>query len=158
MTTDFIDTDGVIAIVPFFRTEYNYDRDKVSQETALVCKDPSKTRQEFLDDANINVIVERFGIGHELPLNNTPPQTGDFTNIPDFRGAQDLIRKAQEVFGNLPAKIRAKFDNDPAKYIDWFHDPDNEAEAIRLGLATKPAEPQNNPVEPVTPPEPPKPA
>lgn len=141
-----------------FRTEYNYDRDEVSKETALYCKDGSKTRQEFLDDANINVIVERFGIGHEMPLNTVPPQTGDFTNIPDFRGAQDLIRKAQEVFASLPAKIRAKFDNDPAKYIDFFEDPDNESEAIRLGLAKKPEVQQNPPDQGVTPPEPPKPA
>lgn len=142
---------------PFFRTEYNYDMNIVTEQTALVCKDPSRTRQEFAEDADLNVIVARFGIGHEMPQNVTPPMSGDFSAVPDYRGAQDLLRKANEVFGNLPAKVRSRFDNDPAQYIDFLENPDNEAEAIALGLASKPA-PVDTPPDPQPAPGAPKPA
>lgn len=134
-----------------FRTEYNYDRNEASRETALICKDPSRTKQEFAEDADINHIIERFGIGYEMPTNVTPPQQGDFTNIPDFRGAVEMVREAQQLFGSLPAKIRNRFDNDPQQYIDFFHDPANQDEAIALGLATKRVEGQTAPNQPPAP-------
>lgn len=133
-------------MIPFFRTEYNYDRKEVSDETALYCKDPSRTKQEFAADADINTIIERFGIGYDMPLNTTPPASGDFTNIPDFRGAVDIVRQAQEVFNALPAKIRSRFENDAAKYIDFFEDPDNYDEARKLGLV-KPRQEVETPPE-----------
>lgn len=136
-------------MIPFFRTEYNYDRNEASQETALYCKDASRTKQEFAADADINTIIERFGIGYDMPLNTTPPASGDFTEIPDFRGAVDIVRRAQEVFNALPAKIRSRFENDAGKYVEFFNDPDNYEEARKLGLVKEPEEVQ-------TPPEPPK--
>jgi len=136
---------------PFFRTEYNYDRNKVSDETATVNNEPSKTRQEFAEEADINVIIERFGLGYEMPLNPVPPQQGDFTGLPNFTEAVQMIRKAQEVFNALPAKIRNRFENDPQKYIDFFHDPENQLEAVKLGLAKPPAAGDTPPAPPKAP-------
>ena len=49
----------------FCRSEYNYDRDKVSEETGLNCKDLSLAKQSFADECDINNIVKRFGLtGH----------------------------------------------------------------------------------------------
>lgn len=123
---------------PFFRTEHNYDRKAVSDATGTENKEPSLTRQEFADDADINTIVERLGLGYEIPLNNTPPKQGDFTNLPDFTAATKMIRQAQEIFNALPAKIRNRFQNDPEKYIEFFHDPENTDEAIKMGLVKAP--------------------
>lgn len=123
----------------FFRTLYNYDTNAASDETATVNNEPSKTRQEFADDSDINKIVERLGLGYEMPLNTTPPMQGDFTDLPDFRGAVTAIRNAEQIFGALPAKIRNRFENDPQQYIDFFHDPENKAEAIAMGLVKPPA-------------------
>lgn len=134
---------------PFFRTEYNYDRNEVSDQTATVNNEPSLTRQEFAADADINVIIERMGLGYEMPVNTIPPMDGDFTDLPDFTAATQMIRRAQEVFNALPAKIRNRFENDPQKYIDFFQDPENGLEAIKLGLVKPPL-----PVD--TPPAPPK--
>lgn len=132
---------------PFFRTEYNYDRNAVSDECGTQNSEPSKTRQEFAADADINTIIERFGIGYEMPLNTTPPEQGDFTNLPDFTGAVKMVRAAQEVFNALPAKVRSRFQNEPEKYIEFFHDPENYDEALKLGLV-KPRPPKDNPPEP----------
>lgn len=124
-----------------FRTEYNYDIEQIAKDTATYNKEPSLTRQEFAEDADINVIVERLGLGYTMPMNVTPPMQGDFSTVPDFRGARDMIRKAEKVFESLPAKTRARFDNDPQQYIDFFHDPANLNEAIALGLVSKPPQP-----------------
>lgn len=131
--------------IPFFRTEYNYNRDEVSRETGLRCGDASRTRQEFAQDADINTIVERFGIGHEMPINTKPPLSGDFTDLPDYKAALDMVRAADDLFGTLPAKIRSRFNNDPAQYIAFFEDPDNMDEAIKLGLAKAPPAVQDAP-------------
>ena len=46
---------------------------------------------------------------------------------------------ADEMFAELPAKIRGRFENNPQQFLDFCEDPDNEAEAIELGIANKPA-------------------
>jgi len=140
--------------IPFFRTEYNYDRDAVSDATGTSNDEPSLTRQEFAADADINTIIERMKLGYAMPINTTPPQQGDFTNLPDFTAATKMIRHAQEVFNALPAKIRNRFENDPQKYIDFFHDEDNRLEAEKMGLLKPKAEEDNPPTPPA--PEAPK--
>ena len=62
--------------IPFMRTPYNYSMDAVSEETGLECKDPSKTVQADKDDADINTIVKRFGLGMALPQGVRLPSTG----------------------------------------------------------------------------------
>lgn len=132
--------------IPNFRTEYNYDRNEVSDETGTKNLEKSMTKQEFAEDADINTIIERFGIGYEMPVNHMPPRSGDFTNLPDFTGAVKMVRQAQEVFNALPAKIRNRFQNEPSKYIEFFEDPDNYDEAVKLGLAMpRPPEPDPEP-------------
>lgn len=142
-------------IIPFFRTEHNYDRDAISDETGTRNLEPSMTKQEFAADADINTIIERFGIGYEMPLNTTPPQQGDFTELPDFTAAVKKVREAQEIFNSLPAKIRSRFQNEPEKYIEFFHDPDNYDEAVKLGLV-KPRPPEDTPPDPQPAPPAPK--
>ena len=118
----------------FLRSSFNYDRDAVSNETALECLDESKAIQSAEEESNINTIVRRFGISGELPNQVAMPQSGDFTNIPDFHTAMNLVRKAQEEFVRVPAEIRARFNNDPGRFMDFFDDPANYDEALKLGL------------------------
>lgn len=59
---------------------------------------------------------------------------GDFTEVTDFRGAQDLIVRAREAFDALPAAVRARFDHDAAKFVDFTSDDKNFDEAEALGL------------------------
>lgn len=124
----------------FFRTPYNYDTNKVSDETGLSCPEPTLAQQSFKDDADINVILERFNITGELPSSSREPQYGDFLDSPvDYKQALDVVMSAQSSFNELPARLRSRFDNDPAKYVDFVMDDKNRDEAIELGLldATK---------------------
>lgn len=124
--------------VPFLRTPYNYDVDKVSDETGLVCPDPSLAQQNFKDESDINYIVRQFGLTGQLPGQTISPQYGDFTGVLDYHSAVNAVLAAQDEFMDLPAQMRARFDNDPAKLIDFLGDEQNREEAIKLGLVANP--------------------
>lgn len=130
----------------FLRSTFNYDRDAASNESALECLDESKAIQSAEEESNINTIVRRFGISGELPGGYAMPQSGDFTNIPDFHTAMNLVRKAQEEFVKVPAEVRARFNNDPGRFMDFFEDPANYDEALKLGLVNaRPVPPSGTP-------------
>lgn len=121
----------------FLRTEFNYSMDDVSRETGLDCKDDSLAVQSARDETDINTIVRRFGLTGELPGDVDMPQSGDYSGVGDFHSAMNVVRKAQEEFMRVPAEIRARFNNDPQRFSDFFNDPVNQDEAIRLGFATR---------------------
>jgi len=119
---------------PFVRNPYNYDLDAASNESGLACLDPSLAQQHQKDDTDINIIVERFGLTGQLPNTITPPQYGDFSGVYDYHSAMNEVTNAKQNFMNLPAKIRARFDNDPSKLIDFLANDENRKEAVSLGI------------------------
>lgn len=149
--------------LPFVRNPYNYDVNEASDQAGLKCEDQSLTQQSFLEESDINFIAERYGLTGELPQVLHIPQYGDFTGVFDFQSAQNAVRLALEQFMELPAKVRARFDNNPQKLLDFMDDPENKPEAELLGLITKPkpdapqaptATPAPGATPPVTPPTP----
>ena len=72
------------------------------------------------------------------------PQFGEFDSVQDFQTAQDIILRANEQFASLPSKVRARFDNDPAKLLEFVSNKDNLDEAVRLGIALAPEEPKQS--------------
>lgn len=124
--------------VPFLRTPYNYDRDAASDESGLSCEDESLAIQSAAEEADINTIVRRFGLTGQLPSGVAMPRYGDFSNLPDFHTAMNMVRQAQEGFMNVPAEIRARFGNDPQQLMQFLEDDRNRDEAVKLGLV-KPA-------------------
>lgn len=133
-TLEALDPDGVV-VTPFFRTPYNYDRDAASIEAGLACLDPSLTQQQFVDDADINTIVARFGLTGQMPENLRFPEYGDFTGINNLQDALNVGRAAQEQFMLIPPEVRAEFNNDPAVFLDAVHDERNLPRLRELGLA-----------------------
>ena len=123
-----------MVVVPFVRSAYNYDRDAASDESGLRCEDESMAIQSAEEESNINTIVRRFGLTGEVPNGLAMPQSGDFTGVPDFHTAMNLIRKTQEEFLRVPAEIRARFQNDPQKFMAFIEDDSNYEEARKLGL------------------------
>lgn len=131
----------------FLRTPYNYDVDAVSDETGTDCGPESKTQQQFLDEVDINTIVERFGVTGEMPPMGNFPTEQDFTETFDFQTSMNVIVAARESFMTLPAKTRARFQNDPQKFMEFLDDAENQDEAIKLGLATRRPEPAKEPAK-----------
>jgi phage internal scaffolding protein len=119
----------------FVRSPFNYDMSAVSVETALVCKDPSLTQQQFAVESDINTIVDVFMKTGHLPDPVSMPQYVDYEGVFDFQSAMNVVRAADENFMRMDAKLRARFHNSPQEFLEFFADPANSGEAIRLGLA-----------------------
>jgi len=123
------------------RGAYSYDADAVSRETGVsIDEAESVVQQQFAEECDINTIVKRFGITGELPNGVAMPLSGDFTGVADFQSAMQMVRQAQESFMELPAAVRERFANDPARVIAFLENPENRDEAIKLGIVERPAE------------------
>lgn len=125
----------------FVRGLYNYDPDEASNAAGLkIDEAESVTQQQFAEEVDINTIVKRFGLTGELPNGVAMPVSGDFTGVADFQSAMNVVRQAQEAFMELPAEVRYRFSNDPARVVEFLDDPNNRDEAIKLGIVSKPVE------------------
>lgn len=123
----------------FLRTMYNYDTDAASNESGLACEEPTLAQQHYKEECDINTILQKFSITGILPEAPLSPRYGDFTGIGDYHTALNRVIAAQEEFEALPAQIRVRFDNDPAKLIEFLEDETNRPEAEELGLVEKAA-------------------
>jgi len=119
----------------FVRSPFNYDMFAVSNQTALVCKDPSLTQQQFAAESDINNIVDVFMKTGHLPDPVSMPQYVDYEGVFDFQSAMNAVRLADQNFMSMDAKVRSRFHNSPQEFLEFFADPSNADEAIRLGLA-----------------------
>lgn len=120
----------------FLRAPFNYDVDEVSSDSGLLCRDESLTLQSQAEEADINVLVRRFGVTGSLPqAGRAPPSYQDFEGVFDYRSALDLLRSADDSFLSLDAAVRSRFDNDPALFVDFCTDPANIEEVRKMGLA-----------------------
>lgn len=111
-----------------------YDRDKNSSLSSLSFSKPSLTKQSFRDECDINNILRQFNVTGQLPAGSVQPQYGDFSGITDYQSALNAVMAAQDSFLQLPAKLRARFDNDPALFVDFASDEANKDEMKALGL------------------------
>lgn len=132
-----------------FRTaydnEFGYNQDGIDfmipdPDTGELVRDEGKTVQEQRDDSDINVIVQRYGLTGQLPaVRPKIPLEADFREAGEFDlgAAIRFVRAADAAFMAYPAKVRAYFDNDPAKFCSFVEDTSNKDECIRLGILPK---------------------
>lgn len=113
---------------------------------------PSKTKQSFKDELDINTIIKKAQIKGQFPeMLAKNPQFGDFSNAPDYQQALNIVILAERQFEALNSEVRDRFQNDPAQFLEFVHNPENKNEMVRLGLATerivepKPQEPTTTP-------------
>jgi len=132
----------------FLRTAYNYDTNAASNASGLVCEEPTRAQQHHKDECDINVILERFGKTGQMPVSAISAQYGDFSGVHDYHTALNTLIAAESEFDALPAKLRARFQNEPANLIEFLNDPNNKDQAIELGLVNQPITSSfNEPVE-----------
>jgi len=62
---------------------------------------------------------------------------GELDDYPsyDFQEAQFMMAKARSTFEQMPSQLRKKFENNPAKFMDFANNPQNAQEMVELGLA-----------------------
>lgn len=124
-----------------WRHQYDGVRDELEGDrTVIWCEDASLTNQQFVQDADINVLVKRFGLDKvAVPsLALDARYYGDVSEVPDLRTLLDIARDAENKFMELPADLRARFDNSPAQLWAFVNDPINEEASVKLGLLHRP--------------------
>lgn len=109
--------------------------DEASLESATVNDGESLTQQQYAEQVDVNTLVRRFGVSGVLPVARDAPKFGDFP-IMDLHVAMNVVTSTREAFDRLPATVRSRFQNDPRVLWEWMQDPENDAEAVRLGLFT----------------------
>lgn len=125
-----------------FKTIYNYKSPK-----GIVNKSASMTQAQFQDECDINKIMDRYMRTGCLsdPLSQMRPGTyGDFSNLGDYMENMNKVIEAREMFDALPAKVRERFGNNPGAMIDFVMDPNNQEEAVKLGLLEVISTDENN--------------
>lgn len=134
--------------MPEFKTPYNHDRDFESERTGLFCKDPSLTKQEFKEESDINVILERFMRGGDAPPPVLPEHFMDLTGRTNYFDMATKIAEANRIFYLLDARTRAEHLNDPTRWADAVvkATETGDRDGLRaLGLDVPPEKPQEPP-------------
>lgn len=98
----------------------------------------SMAQQNFKAECDINNIMKKYETTGYLtdPLNpgTRQPLFGDYTDLPDYQTAQNIIVEGREAFASLPSRLRKRFDNDPVTLLQFLSDPANHDECVELGL------------------------
>ena len=90
----------------------------------LTCGE-SRTKQAMKQESDVNFIMQKYqktGL-----VNFVATHQAQYMECPDvdFQTAMDTIRKAEEMFMDMPAKLRQKFDHNPGKFLDFIQNPEN---------------------------------
>lgn len=139
-----------------------YTGELVNPATGEVFTPIRRVKQSFIAECDINNIIKQFGQTGQFKHINARAAQGAYLDLPDsidFQQSLQIIKDGENAFASLPAKTRDRFGNDPASFLAFMADPQNAAEAIKLGLATSvsPA-PAGSPTEPPAGTEPSNPA
>ena len=99
----------------------------------------SITKQSDAEGCDVNYIMKRFErTGMLEHLNSAPGRYEDLGDSISYQEALNRVMAAETAFEALPARIRARFENDPAQLLDFIADGRNREEAIALGLIEQP--------------------
>lgn len=110
-------------------------RENGTVECETVNNEPEMTHQEFKEDCDVNVILDKYmKLGQMPQWNSRTGIYGDFSSMPSYQEAMDTVIKAQDLFMDLPVAIRQRFANDPQQLMDFLSKEENKEEAIKIGL------------------------
>jgi Chlamydia-phage Chp2 scaffold (Chlamy_scaf). len=108
---------------PILASDLNFEGDK------------GVTKQADLKESDINYIMKRFektGTLPEMILKNG--HYGDYTAVPDYQEAMNIINLAQSQFEALDVNVRNRFENNPEKFLAFTTNPENYDEMEKMGL------------------------
>lgn len=101
----------------------------------LVHTGPGLTKQSFKDQCDIHKILRQFAkTGMITHVSRRPSMFIDVSELPDYRTAVQHVKDAEVLFMSLPSAVRSEFKNDPAAFLDFCSDPENEGELREMGL------------------------
>ena len=120
---------------------YDDRQDEVSEMSGIsFLGDPGLTKQSAKDECDINKITARYERTGALPdMIRANPKYGDFSEAPTYLEACNIVLHAEEQFMALDAKVRARFANDPALFLEFATNKENLEEMVKMGLAIAPS-------------------
>lgn len=124
----------------YIRVPFMYDIEGVSESTGLKCEDASLTVQADAEEADINVLVKRFGLTGTMPVLERVPLNADFVGNISYQDALNALRAADEAFMELPAEVRQRFNHDAGAFVDFVSDEKNREEVRKMGFLSEEAE------------------
>lgn len=115
---------------------FKQSKKRVNNRLRLVDNNPGLTKQEFTKEVDINNIVKRYGIGN-LPHQTDIGRFLDLSKEVNYGDALSNISELNDIFLTIDPVVRFKFENSPAKLVEFLHNPVNKKEAQELGLLPK---------------------
>lgn len=160
-------TAEVYVALDFYRPHrrVTYDGTLTNPATGEVFTPPRRVKQSHVAECDINTILKQYSQTGQLRHISANAQAGAYQDLPDnidFQESMNIIKAGEQAFATLPARTRDRFNNNPALFLEFMADPNNQDEAIKLGLATRrpEQEPQpdatGGPQPPQKPPQPPQ--
>lgn len=122
-----------------FKTAYG-ERQRHGFET----QGESLTQQHFAKEADIKTIIkkhDRTGIVSHVARGVA--HYGDYSEVNEYREAMDMVANANSSFMELPAEVRAMFDNDAGLFFEFATNPANDEKMVQLGLKEAPPSPES---------------
>jgi len=107
------------------------------QRSGIKFTGPSLTKQSFTKECDINNILKKYQKTGAIDHVNKNEASYGYATSDDFTASMAIVAKGQSMFEELPSTIRTKFENDPAKFLDFVQDENNLKEMQELGLAHK---------------------
>lgn len=95
------------------------------------------TKQSQKDDCDINLIMARYVKTGVLDHQRAHGGEYGYASADTFNESMQIVAKGKTMFEELPSQIRTKFENDPAKFLDFVQDNKNIDEMAEMGLAEK---------------------
>lgn len=135
-------TDKVMQVIGWYQPHSrasDFDNRVLDKKTGELKTLPSRTKQSFLEECDINNIIRDFKVTGQIAHMNTQRAQGAYLDLPDpldFQESLQLVKDAQTSFATLPSAVRTRFGNDPTAFLQFMSDPKNQEEIIKLGLAT----------------------
>ncbi|QKI28934.1 VP3 [Kummerowia striata gokushovirus] len=122
-----------------FKTRF----DRTPQVKVLCSQEEKKTKSEFADECDINLIMARYRKTGILPQSalSAAARFGDFSQVPSFMEMQEKIIAAHELFEALPAAVRKQFDNDPGQFLEAAETKEGRDLLVKLGLGNEASQP-----------------
>lgn len=93
--------------------------------------------QSDKESADLNVIVAQWLRGEYVPP-VPEPLFADVTQFESYQDVLNVVASVRQTFENLPAWLRAEFENSEVKFVEYMTDPNTLAERVELGLSQSP--------------------
>lgn len=113
-------------------------RSNGTKRVYTVNDEPSMTDKSQQQSTDVNYIMDKYKkTGQITHLAKVQGNFADLSEITDLHSSMNLVTKAQETFNALPSYLRKRFGNSPIEMVNFLNNPQNDQEAIKLGLKIK---------------------